>query len=74
MPRGKRVDIEARIKAAQEQVAKTKDRHDWACAELKGLLAKRDEMRKDELWEAVAKSERSYEEVLAWVKGAKARG
>ncbi|MGN0038536.1 MAG: hypothetical protein ACI36Y_05325 [Coriobacteriales bacterium] len=69
MARGKRVDIEGRIAAAEEQVLKAKERYDRACAELKDLIAKRDAMRKDELWEAVAKSERSYEEILAWVKG-----
>ena len=68
MPRGKRVDIEAKIMEAQEQVAKAKDRHDRACAELKDLVAKRDAMRKNELWDAVVKSGRSYEEIIAWLK------
>ena len=39
-----------------------------ACAELKDLMAKRDAMRKDELWDAAVKSGRSYEEIIAWLK------
>ena len=70
MARGKRVDIEDRIAAAEAQVIKAKERYDRACAELKDLVAKRDAMRRDELWKAVADSGLSYEEVLALVKGA----
>ena len=35
MARGKRVDIEDRIAAAEAQVIKAKERYDRACAELK---------------------------------------
>lgn len=68
MARGKRVDIEGKIAAAEEQVLKAKERYDRACAELKDLVAKRDAMRRDELWDAVVKSGRSYEEIVAWIK------
>lgn len=73
MARGKRIDIEDRIAAAEEQVLRAKGRYGRACAELRDLVAKRDAMRKDELWDAVVKSERSYEEIVAWVKGPASR-
>lgn len=31
-------------------------------------MAKRDAMRRDELWKAVAASNRSYEDIVAWIK------
>lgn len=71
MARGRRVDIDARIEAAQEQVVRAKGRYDRARAELADLLKKRDEMRKEELWDAVARSERTYDEILAMVRGPK---
>lgn len=73
MARGKRADIEGKIAAAEEQVLRAKERYDRACAELKDLVAKRDAMRRDELWDAVVKSERSYEDIVAWVKGPASR-
>lgn len=71
MPRGKSVNIEEKIAVAQEQVIKAKARYDKACRELENLIAKRDAARRDELWKAVVASDRSYEEVVAWVTAGK---
>ena len=68
MARGKRADIDDKIAAAQEKVLVAKARYEKACEELKDLMAKRDAMRRDELWKAVAASNRSYEDIVAWIK------
>jgi len=62
------VSIDEKIAAAQEQVVKAKARYDKAAAELRRLIEKRDAMRRDELWEAVVASGKSYDGILAMVK------
>lgn len=70
-------DIESRIAAAQEALFDAKHDYDRACAELKDLIAERDSLkeaedcedrRKEELWDALVKSDRSYEEVISWLR------
>ena len=59
--------LEAKIKKAQAQVSKTKKQYDAAVAALSDLLDKRDALRRDELVKAIMKSDRTYEEVLAFL-------
>lgn len=59
--------IEQQIDKAQEKVIKTKQAYDAATDTLQKLLDKRDAKRKDELWNAILKSEKSYEEILGFV-------
>ena len=61
--------LEQKIEKAQEQVSKTKKAYDTAIATLSDLLDKRDAIRKDELIKAMAKSDRTYEEVLEFLNG-----
>ena len=56
--------IEQQIEEAQEKVIKTKASYDAAVDALQRLLDKRDAKRKDELWDAIVKSNKSYEEIL----------
>lgn len=56
--------IEQQIEKAQEKVIKTKASYDAAVDALQRLLDKRDAKRKDELWDAIVKSNKSYEEIL----------
>ena len=49
-------------------MAKAKARYDKAVETLKALLDKRDEMRKVELMNAIADSDRTYEEILRFIK------
>ena len=56
--------LEQQIEKAQEKVIRTKSAYDNAVASLQKLLDKRDEKRKDDLWNAVIKSNKSYEEIL----------
>ena len=59
--------LEQKITKAQEQVSKTKKAYDAAIAELSDLLDKRDALRRDELVKAIMHSDRTYEEVLAFL-------
>ena len=61
--------LEQKILKAQEKVSRTAAVHEKAVDELQILLDKRDAKRKDEVWEAIVNSSRSYEEILAMIKG-----
>ena len=55
------------IQKAQEKVIKTKAAYDTAVQSLQKLLDKRDAQRKDELWDAIIKSNKTYEDILQYV-------
>jgi hypothetical protein len=59
--------LERKIEKAQEQVSKTKKQYDAALAALSDLLDKRDAIRRDELVNAIMKSNRTYEEVISFL-------
>ncbi len=59
--------VEAKIEKAQEAVSKKKKEYDEAIAVLSDLLDKRDALRRDELVKAIMKSDRTYEEVMAFL-------
>ena len=59
--------MEEQIQKAQEKVIKTKAAYDAAVGSLQKLLDKRDAQRKDELWDAIIKSSKTYEEILQYV-------
>ena len=59
--------LERKIEKAQVQVSKTKKQYDAAVAALSDLLDKRDALQRDELVKAIMKSDRTNEEVLAFL-------
>lgn len=59
--------MEEQIQKAQEKVIKTKAAYDTAVESLQKLLDKRDAQRKDELWDAIIKSNKTYEDILKYV-------
>lgn len=68
---GRKVNMDAlekKIEKAQEEVVKTKKAYDKATKALKDLLDKRDAIRRDELITAIGKSDRTYEEILQFLK------
>jgi len=67
------INLDDKIESAQNKVVRTKAKYDAAVAELKQLMEKRDAMRKDALLKAFASSEKSYDEVLAFLKVESAR-
>ena len=56
--------MEEQIQKAQEKVIKTKAAYDTAVESLQKLLDKRDAQRKDELWDAIIKSNKTYEDIF----------
>lgn len=60
--------IEEEIKKQEEVVARSKARYDSEVKKLKDLYAKKDEMCKKKLLEAVEKSGKSYEEIMAFLQ------
>jgi predicted component of type VI protein secretion system len=63
------ISIDVKIEKAQEKVVCEKAKYDAAVAELKRLMEKRDAMRKDALMSAITGSDKSYEEILSFLKG-----
>ena len=65
---GRSMTMDERIVQAQEQVIKTKARYDEAVAALEQLLAKKKAMQNEELLRLFANSNRTYDEVAAFLK------
>lgn len=59
--------LEQQIEKAQEKVIKTKQAYDVAVDALQKLLDKRDAKRKEDLWNAIIKSEKSFDEILKFI-------
>ena len=59
--------LEKKIEKAQELVSRKKNEYDAAVSTLSDLLDKRDALQRDELVKAILKSDRTYEEVLAFL-------
>lgn len=62
------ISIEEKIEKQKEVVAKAKGKYDTALDELKILMKKKQEMEGKELLEAFMNSEKSLEEILAFMK------
>ena len=67
-PRKTNVTMEELIKTQEDVVTKAKAKYDTEVGKLKELYAKRDEEKKKELLKAVENSNKSYEEILAFLK------
>lgn len=59
--------FEEKIEKAQEDVVRAKKKYDAATATLKQLLDKRQAMRMEEVMAAIAKSNRSYEDIMNYI-------
>ena len=60
--------IEQQIEKAQIKVVKSKVAYESSVSSLQVLLDKWDAVRKDELWKEILKSEKTYEEILRYIK------
>ena len=73
MARGKRkistASLDLKIEQQKEALEKAKTKYETEKAALAELEKLRNEMRKQELMEAVIKSAHSYDEILAFIKG-----
>ena len=74
MARGKRKvntdTLDAKIEQQKAALGKAKAKYEAEKETLAELIKLRDEMRKEELMEAVIKGDRSYAEIMAFIKGA----
>ena len=68
-PRKNNITIDEEIIKQEEQVSKSKAKYDADVKKLKDLYAKKDEIKKKELLEAVEKSSKTYEEILRFLQG-----
>ena len=68
MAREPKIPIDERIKISEAALAKAKSKYDAEAAVLKDLLQKKQAIRDQELVEAVAKSKRSFEDILDYIK------
>ena len=68
-PKKNNITIDEEIIKQEEQVSKSKAKYDADVKKLKDLYAKKDEMKKKELLEAVEKSSKTFEEIMGFLKG-----
>ncbi len=65
MPRGRSTKtLDERIRQAKEKADKAKTRYDTAIEELNVLINRKRELQNKELIDAIAKSDRSYDEIM----------
>ena len=64
-----RMSIDEKIDQQKEVVLKIKEKYDVAVAELERLMRKRDEARNKEILQAIAGSDKNYEEIMAFLTG-----
>ena len=62
------ISIDEKIEQQQKAVFQLKDRYDAALAELDRLQQKRNELRNKELLKAIESSDRTYDEIIAFLK------
>ena len=67
-PRKNSMPIAEEIIKQKEQVSKSKATYDADVKKLKDLYAKRDEMKKKELLEAVGQSSKTHDEIMLFLK------
>ena len=61
--------IDSKIEAAKTKLERAKTRYEKAAKNLETLMNERDEIRNRELLEAIGKSDRTYDELLNFIRG-----
>ena len=73
MPRGRRkvttTSLDDKIEQQKKVLEKAKVKYEKEKETMAQLVKLRNEMRKEELMDAVIKSKRSYSEIMAFIKG-----
>lgn len=70
MPRKPILTVDQKIKRTQEAIEKAKTRYEDLLAELDQLRAERDNERKEEIFVALSRSQRSFDEILEFIRSA----
>lgn len=63
------VSIDEKIEKARLKLEKARSRYDKAETGYKALLARRDESRRKMLMDAIARSRRTFDEVMTFIRG-----
>ena len=70
MPRTRKViSIDDKINEQKQIVSKAKTKYEAELATLNDLMKKRDEIRNKQILEAIASSERSFDDIMDFIKG-----
>lgn len=70
MPRKPMLTTDQKIKRTEEAAEKAKARYEDLLAELDQLNAERENERKEEIFIALSRSQRSFEEILEFIRSA----
>ena len=62
------ISSDEKIAKAQDAVERAKNKYDSAVAELKKVMEKKEEIKRAELIDAITKSNKSYDEILAFLR------
>lgn len=65
----RRITIDEKIQQQKQIVSNIKDKYDAAISELEQLMKRRDELRNKELLDAFASSDRSFDEIMTYLRG-----
>jgi len=65
----RRITIDEKIQQQKQIVSNIKDKYDAAVSELEQLMKRRDELRNKELLDAFASSDRSFDEIMSYLRG-----
>ncbi len=65
------ISLDEKIEKAQASVVSAKSKYDAAVEELEKLLSKKREMQGKELLKAFTESDKSYDEIMAFLKSSK---
>ena len=69
MPRTRKtISIDDKINEQKQVVSRAKAKYESALTELNDLMKERDEIRNKQLLEAITSSNRSFEEILEFIK------
>ena len=60
--------LDHKIEKAQSDVVKAKKKYDLSLSVLKDLMDKRDALKRDELINAIMKSDKSYDQILQFIQ------
>ncbi|KUK71607.1 MAG: Uncharacterized protein XD91_1809 [Clostridiales bacterium 38_11] len=60
--------LDQKIEKAQSDVVKAKKKYDLVVSTLKDLMDKRDALKRDELINAIMKSDKSYDQILQFIQ------
>lgn len=65
----RRITIDEKIQQQKQIVSNIKDKYDAAVSDLEQLMKRRDELRNKELLDAFTSSDRSFDEIMTYLRG-----